>query len=384
MENCTRTENISDAPIQKLLSEVKIPNDSVNFGQGLPFFGPPESSAYEASDALKRREGYSYSPDAGFSILREEISKKLEKQNRIKTKSKNVVVTSGGNQAFINTILAITNPGEEIIVLSPFYFNHVMAIKLASCNPMFVKTKKNFQPDLEEIFEKYSKKTAAIITVSPNNPTGAVYSKQKLRKINDFCRKNNIYHISDEAYEHFTYDGKKHYSPACFDKDLEYTISLFSFSKSYGMAGYRIGYMVVPSNIKKEVLKVQDTVTICPNGPSQFAAYDALRIHPFYTKKNIPMIKENRVIFLKELEETALPVKLRKTFGAFYFMVEIDTDKKSWWLSKKLIEKHGVITIPGTVFGCRKTCLRLSYGNIKNKKAEEGIKRLKKGLKNLL
>ncbi|MEF8879970.1 MAG: aminotransferase class I/II-fold pyridoxal phosphate-dependent enzyme, partial [Candidatus Thermoplasmatota archaeon] len=232
----SRTHNIPEAPIQKLLEEVKPPENTISLGQGAPFFQPPKEAIQAAIKTIKTPEGNRYTPDAGILSLRKQISKKLEKQNKIKADpEKNITVTSGGNQAFLNTIMAITKPGDNIIILTPHYFNHPMAVQLTGCKPITVETTTNYQPNPEKIFEKVNSKTRAIITISPNNPTGAVYSKNVLKKINQYCKENNIYHISDEAYEKFVYNNKKHYSPSSFDTKNEHTITLFSFSKTYGM-----------------------------------------------------------------------------------------------------------------------------------------------------
>jgi aspartate/methionine/tyrosine aminotransferase len=380
----SRTEKIQNAPIQKLLDETNVPENTINLGQGTPFFKPPKNVIKTVIKKLKTEKLNNYTPDAGTFDLRETISKKLLKQNNIKADpEKNIIVTSGGNQAFVNAIMAITKPQDEIILLSPYYFNQKMAIQLAECKPVTVPTKENYQPDIKEIFKKYNKKTRAIITVSPNNPTGAVYSKENLKKINDFCQEKEIFHISDEAYENFTYNNKKHVSPASFHKKNKFTISIFSFSKTFGMAGFRVGYMVFPEEIKDEILKIQDTTSICPSTISQVAALEALKNNIDYPEQFLEQIKETRNIFIKNLKENP-KIDFPVTYGGFYFLLKLDTNKKSWDISKKLIEKYRVITIPGCVFGSIKPAIRISYGNLTSEDAKKGVERLNKGLLEIL
>ena len=361
--------------------EVSTPKDVISLGQGVPFFGPPKEAILATSEALNKH-GYKYTEDAGILSLREAIAKKLHRENHINASPDgNIMVTAGGNQAFINTLMTITNTGDSIIILSPYYFNHFMATKLVGCNPITVETDSDYIPRLEDIFEVVTPKTKAIVTISPNNPTGAVYPKHILKEINKFCSDMNIYHISDETYEHFVF-GAIHQSPASFDKCLEHTISIYSFSKSFGMPGYRIGYVVFPSHLYNEMLKVQDTISICAPTPSQYAAESALNSCPSYAKSFLPTMEKVRNIFIEGLNISCVDMPI--TNGSFYFFIKLHTNKPSWEIAKVLIEKYGVITIPGEVFGFPYPALRLSYGNLNEREAKEGVKRLVKGLNKIL
>src|SRR4030095_8180337 len=157
------------------------------------------------------------------------------------------------HRGFINAILPITDPGDEVILPLPYYFNHEMAIVMAGCKPVLVLTDDNYQLCPDDLCAAIKPRTRVIVTVSPNNPTGAVYSESALRVVNELCRLHGIYHISDEAYEYFIFASRKqtleprnpiHYSPASIDGSASHTISLFSLSKAYGFASWRIGYMV--------------------------------------------------------------------------------------------------------------------------------------------
>ncbi len=379
-----RTEKVQDAPIQKLLSEVKQPKDTISLGQGIPFFGPPEEAIAAATAALSDELYFKYTEDAGLPSLRGAISKKLDLENKIKVDSDtNVMVTAGGNQAFINAIMAITNLDDDILILSPYYFNTIMAVKLAGCNPITVDTDENYQPNPSTIFSQVTPRTRAIVTISPNNPSGAVYDEDALKQINEFCAKKGIYHISDEAYEHFIFDDANHISALSFDSEITHTISLYSFSKSYGMSGYRVGYMVYPSELHNELLKVQDTIGICPPGPSQAAAEAALKVGSKYPRKFLPTISQVRHMFVDELKAIE-NIYMPDTKGSFYFLLRLHTNKSSWEIAKRLIEEFGLITIPGEVFGMGSPSLRVSYGNLQVPQAKEGITRLVTGLDEIM
>ena len=379
-----RTQRIQEAPIVKLISDSKLPSDVVDLGQGVPFYGPPKEAMLAATEALQEESGFKYSPDSGFPALRETIARKLASENGVKADpSSNIMVTAGANQAFVNAILSITRPGDHVLVLSPYYFNHVMAVQLAGCKPVVIDTDRNYQPIVERIGKRISKRARAIVLVSPSNPTGAVYSKDTINEIGKLCAKNGIYLITDETYEHFIYDDAKFVSALSLDKEIEHTISLFSFSKSYGMSGYRIGYAIFPASIYREMLKVQDTLTICAPSALQFAAEAAMRLGAAYPKQFIPRIERVRRIFVERL--TGLDfVEMPVTKGSYYFLLRLRTKKSDWNIAKRLIEEYGVITIPGGVFGTRYPALRVAYANVDESMAEKGISRLEKGLQEIL
>ncbi|MGC9309028.1 MAG: aminotransferase class I/II-fold pyridoxal phosphate-dependent enzyme, partial [Thermoplasmatota archaeon] len=338
MPQPSRTTSIMDAPIQRLLQTADVPDDVVNLGQGIPFFGPPKPAMDAAAAALRQPEGYQYSHDTGHPNLKQAVAEKLQHDNDIRAAGQdNIIITTGANQAFINALLAITNAGDSIIVVTPHYFNHVMAVEMASCQPIFVPTGEGYLPHVDAIAAAIQDNTQAVVTISPNNPTGAVYPSETLRSINELCADHNIYHISDEPYEYFVYDGARHVSPASFDTAMEHTISLFSFSKSYGMSGYRIGAMAVPHSIYQEVLKVQDTIAICPPGPSQAAAQAALKVGSTYPHQFLPVLEEIRQVFIDGIA-TLNGVSLPVTQGAFYCLLQLETNHEPWDIALRLIE----------------------------------------------
>ena len=384
MPKASRTTGTMDAPIQQLLQMANVPDDIVNLGQGIPFFGPPEQAMDAAAAALRQPDGYQYSHDAGHQELRQAFSEKLRRDNDIRAaKQDNIIITTGANQAFVNALLAVTNVGNSVIIVTPHYFNHVMAIEMAGCQPVFVPAGEKYLPEVDTIAAAIQENTRAVVTISPNNPTGAVYPSRTLRGINELCADHSIYHISDEPYEYFVYDGAQHVSPATFDAAIEHTISLFSFSKSYGMSGYRIGAMAAPDDMYREILKVQDTIAICPPGPSQAAARVALTIGSKYTDQFLPVLEDVRQVFIDGI--AALEgVSLTDTRGAFYFLLQLDTTCKPWDIALQLIEDFGVVTLPGEAFDTEHPSLRIAYGNLTPTAARESMSRLANGLQTLL
>jgi aspartate/methionine/tyrosine aminotransferase len=260
-----------------------------------------------------------------------------------------------------------------------------MAITMAGCHPILVATDENYQLIPENIAKAITPKTRAIVTISPNNPTGVVYSEAALKQVNQICRERGIYHISDEAYEYFTYEGIKHISPGAFAGSNEYTISLYSLSKAYGFASWRIGYMVIPQHLLNAVKKVQDTILICPPVVSQYAALGALQAKEDYLKDHIQTIAQTRKIVINALNELQGLCTITPANGAFYFFLKVHTQIDALELVKRLIQEHKVAVIPGTTFGIEDGCyLRVAYGALKQETAKAGIERLVKGLQIIL
>ncbi len=286
--------------------------------------------------------------------------------------------------AFLNALLAITNPGDEIILLAPYYFNHDMAITMLNCKTVTVEVNEDYQIDLDKLSKAITPRTKAIVTNSPNNPTGAVYDKNILTAVNTLCKKHNLYHINDEAYEYFTYNNVPHFSPASLKGADTHTISLFSLSKSYGFAGWRIGYMVAPAGLKLAIMKAQDTNLINATVVSQHAAIGALEAGSAYPRSYLAGLEEVRGMVLEKLEEIADLCTIPKTEGAFYVFLKIHTTLTALQLAEQLIAMYKVAVIPGSAFGMHKGCyLRIAFGALQKSTVEEGIGRLVKGIRAL-
>jgi len=335
---------------------------------------------------LANAENHKYRLVQGIPELLAAIEEKLERENAICIDDGNrIVVTAGGNMGFVNAILAITDPGDEIILLLPYYFNHEMAVTIADCKAVCVPTDENYQLQPGAIRSAITDRTRAVVTISPNNPTGAVYPQSALREVNEICASNGLYHISDEAYEYFTYDGAKHFSPGSIEASSKHTISLFSLSKAYGFASWRIGWMVLPEHLYMAVKKIQDTILICPPVVSQWAAVGAMSVGAEYCRQKLQTTAEVRQIVLDRLKTIADFVTVPRADGAFYFLLRVKSDLDSMELARRLIEEHRVAVIPGMTFGMEDRCyLRVAYGALQKETASEGIGRLVRGLRRIL
>jgi aspartate/methionine/tyrosine aminotransferase len=370
--------------IAKLAALIRNHPGTISLGQGVVYYPAPVQAQNSLADALKKGVCDSYGPVEGLHALRQAIAQKLASDNDIICGEDRIIVTAGGNMAFLNAVLAIGDAGDEMILPVPYYFNHEMALRMAGLKPVPVPVDRRYQLIPDAIAAAVTLRTKAVVTVSPNNPTGAVHGEESLRAVNRLCADRGIYHISDEAYEYFIHEDKSHFSPGSIERAAQHTISLYSMSKSYGFAGWRIGYMLIPDQLREAVLKIQDTNLICPALASQYAALGALEAGKPYCLSRNPQIEANRRAMLNALARTRLLRQLPVAEGAFYLFIDLENAMDAMVLATRLIEEHGVATIPGDAFGATGCHLRIAYGALDTRTAEEGASRLVRGLDALL
>jgi aspartate/methionine/tyrosine aminotransferase len=356
---------------------------AISLGQGIVSYSPPA----EVVDAIRRFGGaaadHRYGPVEGLAPLVDAIASKLAAENGIRIRpASRVLVTAGGNQAFMNAVLAVTDPGDEVILPVPYYFNHEMAVVMAGARAVGVPTGGDYQLDVQAIADAITPRTRAVVTVSPNNPTGAVYPEAALRAVNALCRDRHVFHVHDEAYEYFTYGTARHFSPGSIEGAASHTISLYSLSKAYGMASWRVGYMVVPETLAEAVHKIQDTLLICPPAASQHGALAALAVGRAYPAGHLPALDAMRRAIFDALSRADLPCEVAPVSGAFYYLVRVHTRLDAMELAERLIRQHRVAAIPGSAFADPSGCsIRISYGALAHETLAEGIERLVAGLR---
>ena len=374
-------------PIIPVIGDLILANPgTISLGQGIVHYPPPTEVESTLRDFWSDPTAHQYGPVEGLDPLRSALAEKLEQENAIRLEGRGVVVTAGSNMGFLNVLLAISDPGDEIILPEPFYFNQEMAVRIADCIPVTVPTDDAGHLQIDAIESAITKRTRAVVTVSPNNPTGIVYPEADLRAVNEACRARGIYHISDEAYEYFLYDDAEHFSPGTIEHSAPHTICLYSLSKAYGFASWRIGYAVIPEELFGALRKVQDTNVICATAISQYAALGALQAGPGYCRPylaDMAIVRRQGIEAMKSLEGR---VSLLPSTGAFYLFVRVpgyegdDLD-----LARNLIERFGVAVIPGSAFGVNDACaFRASFGALQSDSAIEGLDRLVTGLKHLI
>jgi aspartate/methionine/tyrosine aminotransferase len=390
MQESSRIQAVQSPIIPVVGQLIREHPGTISLGQGVVWYPPPPEAFAEIRTFLADPSLHKYQAVYGIPQLIELIEEKLRAENGIEVgkaeQKSRIVVTAGGNMAFINALLAVADAGDDIILQTPYYFNHEMAITMANCRAVLVPTDVNYQLQPRLIAEAMTDRTRAVVTISPNNPTGAVYREADLREVNRLCAQRGVYHISDEAYEYFTY-GARHFSPGSISGSQNHTISLYSLSKAYGFASWRIGFMVIPDHLFEAVNKIQDTILICPPVVSQFAATGAMRVGAQYCREHVKQLAEVRRLVLSELDALKDVCVIPQTEGAFYFFLKVNSTKPPLELVERLVKEHGVAAIPGTAFGmpAKEGCyLRISYGALQKETVTEGVGRLVGGLKTIL
>lgn len=372
------------APIVAVVGDwIRQTPGTISLGQGVVHYGPPAAAIDAVRAALGEPAIHEYQPVAGLAALRERIAAKLADENGIDVaQGTEVMVTAGGNMAFMHAVMATTEPGDEVILPTPFYFNHEMAIEMAGCRAVRVPTDGRYQLRVDAIAAAITSRTRLVVTISPNNPSGAVLEERDLRRVNALCRERGIFHVSDEAYEYFTYGDARHVSPGSFPGAADHTISLYSLSKAYGFAGWRIGYAVYPARLAAGMMKSQDTILICPTVASQLAAIAALGVGRAYCEPYLRELAEVREIVVSRLAALAPLARVPAADGAFYCLLKVETALDPVAVAERLVREHRVAVIPGSAFGMSDGCyLRVAYGALQKATVAEGIGRLVEGLR---
>jgi aspartate/methionine/tyrosine aminotransferase len=370
-----------DAPIIPAIAALARANPgTISLGQGVVSYGPPQEAVARLPALMADTELHKYQPVGGYPPLVEAIRSRLLAENGVQTEGvAHVMVTAGSNMAFLNSVLAIADPGDEFILPLPFYFNQEMAIRMCGCVPVPVPTRADWSLDVAALARAITPRTRAIVTVSPNNPTGAVYAEADLRAVNALCERAGIYHFSDEAYEYFTYDGARHFSPASIPGAHAHTLSFHSLSKNYGMASWRVGSVAFPSHLADAMLKVQDTNLICAPVPSQLLALEALRLGRPWVEPKLQQLAAVRSAVHASLGELGDLVAFPRTQGAFYVLVRLPGVDDALAFNRAMVERHRVATIPGFAFGLTDTRTanyqRLSYGALDAATVAAGVQR---------
>jgi len=363
--------------------------DVVDFGVGEPDFDTPRHIKNAAKKAIN--EGFTkYPPVSGIPELKAAIVEKFKRDNDLEYDTDQVVVSCGAKHVLYNILQAICNPGDEVIVISPYWVSYTEMIKLADAKPSLVKTTagNGFYPTPEQLNSAITPATKAIIINSPSNPTGAVYDKNTLKMIGEIACDNNIYIISDEIYEKLIYDGEVHYSIANLSKSIyERTITVNGVSKAYAMTGWRIGYGAGPEQIIKAVGRIQSHSTSGANSIAQRAALEALTGPQDEVEKMRAQFEKRRNLVVDKLDEIE-NVSYTKPKGAFYVFLDVSANygrtlngkeiNNSLDMADYLITHAKVAVVPGKPFGYD-DCIRLSFAT-SMERIEEGLERIKKAL----
>ena len=342
-------EHFQESVIREMTRKA-IENDAINLSQGMPDFSPPIELIEGIKEGLDEEE-HQYSVTYGRTDLREKISEKLQDYNKLVVDPYNeLTITCGASEAIASSILAITNPGDEILILEPWYENYVPITYLAQGKPVFVSlSKETYSIDEEVLKSNINKKTKAIIINSPHNPTGKVFSPEDFKIISDLCIDHDIFVVTDEIYEHIIFDGLKHLSIGSFDSMKERTITISGFSKTFSVTGWRIGYVAANQELMNGIRKVHDYLTVCAPSLLQYAILKAFDLSSVYYNELINRYQKNRDFLHKQL--LSLGMKVFNPQGAYYMFADISQfGMNDIEFANYLVKDEGVATVPGSSF----------------------------------
>lgn len=359
--------------------------DVIVLGAGEPDFNTPENIRNAAINAINN--GFTkYTPTSGINELKSAIANKFKRDNNLKYSNSQIMISTGAKQCIWNVFTAILNSGDEVIVPKPYWVSYPELIKLADGVPVFASGDEdnNFKYTKSVLESVVTSKTKAILINNPNNPTGAVYTKDELTMIADFANKHNLLIVSDEIYEKFNYENDNYTSIASLSNDsYDRTIIIHGVSKTYAMTGWRIGYVLGNEKLIKIMSSIQSHTTSNPNSIAQYAAVEALNGDQASVKEMVNEFKKRRDYIVEKINNTEM-LSCKKPDGAFYIMINIlkmlgkviDGNKinNSIDFSNALLNKEKVAVIPGDGFGVS-NYVRISYAASMDN-VKEGIKRI--------
>ena len=366
--------------IQKLLSIVAESKEIISLGAGEPDFSTPKPILDYSKKIISKSTHYS--PTLGRMDLRKAIVNKLRKENKIDCDENNILVTVGSQEAIFSTLLSTIDPYDEVMIGNPGYMDYLPAIQLVNGKTIFFRldAENNFEVVPDRIKKVVNKKKSKVLIINtPSNPTGNVISRKILENIADIAVENDLYVISDEAYEKIIYD-KKHVSIGSLNGMKDYVITLQTFSKSHAMCGFRVGYACGPKELIQAMSKVSHYLIISPPNISQMLALKALSIKSKYINEMVEEYRKRRDYIIKELNIIGL--KTNKPDGTFYAFSNIKNySKDSLKFCNDLLNKYKVAAVPGVEFGkYGEGYVRFSYAT-KMPLIKAGLERLDKFLK---
>ena len=384
----TRTKDVDPPPVLEVKSWISDPDlqpskPIIDVSQAAPTEPPPDKMLkFMADKVLSDNAVNTYGPVLGLDELRESLARQWSSQYNGKISKKNVAITSGCNQAFCASIATFTSENDEVIVPTPWYFNHHMWLQMAGVKTVPLETDSNMIPIFEKAEALITDRTRAIVLVSPNNPSGSIYSNELLQKFYKLCSSNNIRLILDETYKDFHPNVSQPHK-LFENNDWKQTLTiLYSFSKTYRMTGHRVGALLTSYENLLEVEKVLDTFTVCPPQLGQYAANWGLANLEAWTSDRRTEILERAKHFSKKFEPLSAAGWSLRGCGAYFAFVDHPFKEGSETLAPLILRDQGILLMPGTMFypkydphGPR--TFRIAFANIDKNKITTLLERLK-------
>ena len=378
-----KIEGIQPAGIRKFFEVVREMPDAISLGVGEPDFDTPYSVREEGIYAVEKGRTF-YTSNAGLKELREEISRYLKRKYSLDYDADNeIMVTVGGSEAIDVALRCMVDPGDEVLIPTPCYVSYLPCAIMADAVPKVIelKAENQFKLTRQELLDSITDKTKILILAFPNNPTGAIMTKEELEELVPVIIEHDLYVISDEIYSELTYDNK-HCSIASLPGMKERTVTINGFSKAFAMTGWRLGYACAPKEIMKQMIKLHQFAIMCAPTNSQFAAIEALKNCDDDVDRMVEAYNQRRRFLLNSFKE--MGIDCFEPFGAFYVFPSIAKfGMTSEEFANRLLREQKLAVVPGTAFGeCGEGFVRISYAySIENLK--QGMDRIRKFIESL-
>jgi aminotransferase len=366
------------------MSELADRIGAVNLAQGSPDFPAPVSVKRAGAKAINDDHNQ-YEITIGYPKLREAIAAKMKRFNGITADpDENVTVVCGSTEGIADAMMALTDPGDRVIIPEPFYENYIPSTILSGARATHFRMREpDFRLAEEDLKRAFSTRPKAILLNTPNNPTGRVFSKEELRVVADLCEDYNVVAITDEIYEYIVYDGKQHVSLASIGDMSDRTVTISGLSKTFSITGWRLGYVVAEKSLTKAIRMVHDYSTVCAPTPLQRAATVALGLPDSYYRSLAKTYDKKRMFLLNALEE--LGFECPRPEGAYYIFADFRELSKldDYEFAADFARTVGVAVVPGSSFYANreggKSRVRFTFTK-KDKTLQEAVKRMRKKL----
>ncbi len=349
MKPSTAITSMARSGIREIMELASQTEGAIHLEVGEPNFNTPEHVTQAASEA--GFDGFTrYTPNAGIQPLREALADKVRERNGLDATADQVIVTAGAVAGLYSAMAALVDPGSEILVSDPSWPNYALMMQLQGIDPVYypLRSENDLVPNAAEIEPLITERTKAIIHNSPGNPTGAITPRESLIELLELAREHDLWVFSDEVYDEMWFDHPP-VAMGPLDPDGR-VVSFFSFSKTYAMTGWRVGYMVAPEGLSESIIKAQEPITSCVNAPAQKAALAAVTGPQECVQEMRQSYTERRDEVVAVLEDRGVPF-VRPT-GAFYLMVDVSpSGSQGMPFARRLVEEKGVAVVPGTTFG---------------------------------
>lgn len=350
----------------------------IDLTQAVPDYGPPPKVVEALAQKVKEHDTAFYTEDEGLPALRSALAGYMGKSYGTSIEKEEILITAGGNQAFLTAMMTILDPGDEVILPTPFYFNHEMAVRMLGGVPVEVllSPESGFKLQARRLLDALSSKTRAIVIVTPNNPTGVPCGGEEIKLLHSECRKKGIFLISDECYCEFHEKGRPFFSALQVAGTRDHLIHLGTFSKTLSLTGYRVGHLLACPDFQKEALKVQDTMVICAPRISQEAALAGLTLEWEWVGERRKEMEARLNQFRGIFGDRPLPLSIASS-GAFFAFVRHGMNATALDAALTLAREKAVLTLPGSFFGRGlEEFLRFSVGTLVPSSMKELEKRL--------